>query len=166
MTFLLQKNKICNFYDTSVFMTGKDLKAKRKSKGWTQSLLAQKIGVSKGTVINYEKGKKIPESKNKILQEVFVGHVPQNYELNEKLNVLNEELRTYAKEDKNPSNYILEEILSKFHPVEIVAYLDRNRELFFNLEEFRLLAKNIVGTSEIEQLKEDIQNIKNRLNQH
>jgi len=132
-------------------MTGEDLKAKRKSQGWTQSQLAQRIGVSKGTVINYEKGKKIP---------------PQVYALNDKLNVLNEELRTYARVDKNPSNYILEEILSKFHPIEIVAYLDRHRELFFNLEEFRLLSKNMAGTSEIEQLREEIQDIKKRLDKN
>jgi len=147
-------------------MTGEDLKAKRKSQGWTQSQLAQRIGVSKGTVINYEKGKKIPESKNKILQEVFTKNSPQVYALNDKLNVLNEELRTYARVDKNPSNYILEEILSKFHPIEIVAYLDRHRELFFNLEEFRLLSKNMAGTSEIEQLREEIQDIKKRLDKN
>lgn len=146
-------------------MTAEELKTKRKLQGWTQSQLAQKIGVSKGTIINYEKGKKIPESKNKILQEVFIDHGPRNYALNEKLNVLNEELKTYAKTDDNPSNYVLEQILSKFHPVEIVAYLDRNRALFFNLDEFRLFAKNVVGTNEIEQLKEEIQAIKKRLDQ-
>jgi len=146
-------------------MRGEELKAKRKSQGWTQSQLAQKIGVSKGTIINYEKGKKIPESKNKILHEVFVGILPKNYGLNEKLNILNEEFKVYARDEKNPSSYILDEILSKFHPVEIVAYLDKNREQFFNLEEFRLLAKNIVGMGEIAQLKEEVQAIKERLDE-
>lgn len=146
-------------------MTGEELKAKRKAQGWTQSQLAQRIGVSKGTVINYEKGKKIPESKNKILQEVFTGDILPTYTLNEKLNVLNEELKTYAKVNKNPSNYILEEILSKFHPVEIIEYLDRHREVFFKYEEFRLLSKNMVGTSDIELIKEEIQKIKKRLDE-
>lgn len=146
-------------------MRGKELKAKRKSQGWTQSQLAQKIGVSKGTIINYEKGKKIPESKNKILHEVFVDDLSKNYALTEKLNVLNDEFKLYARNDKNPSTYTLEEILSKFHPIEIVAYLDKNREQFFNLEEFRLLAKNIVGVGEIAQLKEEVQAIKKRLDE-
>ncbi len=146
-------------------MTGKDLKAKRKAKGWTQSQLAQRIGVSKGTVINYEKGKKIPESKNKILVEVFTNDTAEVYALKDKLNVLNEELRTYTRANKYPSIQLIDEIMSKFHPVEIVDYLDRHRVIYFKLEEFRLLVKNMVGTNEMEQLKEEVKKIKKRLDE-
>ncbi len=144
-------------------MTGEELKTKRKLQGWTQSHLAQKIGVSKGTIINYEKGKKIPESKSKILQEVFVGRAVRNYTPSPKRNELKEDSKGYNKPKKAPSQPLLDQVLSKFHPVEIVAYLDRHRDLYFNLEEFKLLTKNIVDTNDLEQLKEDIRTIRKKL---
>jgi len=146
-------------------MNGEELKTKRKSKGWTQSELAQKIGVSKGTVINYEKGKKIPESKTKILTEVFSSNEVLLFPLSDKLNILSRELREKAEQNEDPSKYILEYILPKFHPAEIVAYQDRNRDVFLQLEEFGMLASNIVGESEIEYLKKEITAIKKRLDQ-
>ncbi len=74
-------------------MIGEELKANRKLKGWTQLELAQRIGVSKNTVINYEKGKTIPESKNKILENVFYPSTDKNYPLVDKLNILSLDLK-------------------------------------------------------------------------
>lgn len=144
-------------------MTGEELRDKRKSMDWTQSQLAQRIGVSKGTVINYEKGKKIPESKNKILQEVFRKETDLIYPLANKISMLSPELLKRAKQSNDPSSFIIEEVLNKFHPVEVVDYIDRHRDEYFNLEEFRLLSKNVVGTNEIQNLKREIKKINERL---
>lgn len=144
-------------------MIGEELKANRKLKGWTQLELAQRIGVSKNTVINYEKGKTIPESKNKILESVFYPNTDENYSLVDKLNVLSPDLKRMAEAEDSPSQFILEQVLTKFHPAEVIDYLDSNREVYLTLEEFRLLAKSIVGISEIQSLKEEIKKINQRL---
>ena len=49
-------------------MNGLEIKEKRIKLGLTQEELANLIGVSKNTVLNYEKGNTIPESKIKILK--------------------------------------------------------------------------------------------------
>lgn len=144
-------------------MTGSELKLKRKEKGWTQEQLAQRIGVSKGTVINYEKGNRIPDSKNDILKNVFLSESNANFPLSAKLDILSAEFKLKAKNKNNPSQYILQEFLSRFHPVEIVYFLDKNRLVYFELEEFRLLAKNAVSTNEIEELRNEIKRINKRL---
>jgi len=47
------------------------IKEKRKTLGITQEQLAKLIGVSKRTIINYEKGEKIPDTKSEILHKVL-----------------------------------------------------------------------------------------------
>lgn len=43
----------------------------RKKRGWTQDQLAEKLGTTKRTVVNYEAGKLIPESKMALLRHIF-----------------------------------------------------------------------------------------------
>ncbi len=52
-------------------MSGEDIKKKRKELGLTQEELAKLIGVSKNTILNYEKGRVIPDSKISILDFVL-----------------------------------------------------------------------------------------------
>lgn len=52
-------------------MEGIDVKKIREKLGLTQTELADKIGVSRGTIVNYENGGVIPESKRSILNNLI-----------------------------------------------------------------------------------------------
>lgn len=52
-------------------MNAKDLINNRKKSKLTQKQLAEKLGVDRRTIINYEKGELIPESKVKLLHFIF-----------------------------------------------------------------------------------------------
>ncbi len=52
-------------------MDGIEIKKKREELGLTQKELADLIGASRETIINYEKGKPIPRSKSEILHKVL-----------------------------------------------------------------------------------------------
>ncbi len=144
-------------------MTGNELRAKRKSSGWTQAELAQKLGVSKGTIINYEKGRTIPESKTKILAAVFDLKEEREYKVEHLLSLLSPDLRSSAKKVHNPARYVLELVLGHIDPELLVSHIDKNRDIFFQMDEFRLLSKNAVGMDEIEMLKIEIKTIKQKL---
>ncbi len=57
-----------------------DIKKNRELKGWSQSFLAEKVGVSLRTIQNYEAGGKIPKSKYAIFHMMFRedGNTAQN----------------------------------------------------------------------------------------
>ncbi len=48
-----------------------DLKRERISRGWSQMELAKKLGVSRGTISNYESDGVIPKTKLPILAQLF-----------------------------------------------------------------------------------------------
>ena len=52
-------------------MSDFNIRQLRKNMGLTQKQLAEKIGVSSNTIINWEKGEVIPKSKYPILNEFF-----------------------------------------------------------------------------------------------
>lgn len=52
-------------------MNGEDVKKLREVLGLTQDELAQKIGVSRNTIINYERGGVIPESRQQLFASLF-----------------------------------------------------------------------------------------------
>ena len=52
-------------------MDAEDVKKLREILGLTQEELAQKIGVTRNTIINYEKGGVIPDSKIQLIQSLF-----------------------------------------------------------------------------------------------
>ncbi len=54
-----------------LIMDGVEIKQKREELGLTQKELADLIGASRETIINYEKGKPIPKSKSEILNKVL-----------------------------------------------------------------------------------------------
>lgn len=47
------------------------VKSERNLQGWTQSVLAKKVGVDVSTVIRWESGGSIPQEKMIILRELF-----------------------------------------------------------------------------------------------
>lgn len=53
-------------------MTGEDLKELRNKKGWTQDELASLAGVTKRSIINYEKSAIIPKSKANTFHFIFL----------------------------------------------------------------------------------------------
>ena len=53
-------------------MEGLEIRQRREQLGLTQKELADLIGASRETIINYEKGKRIPRSKSEILHKVLV----------------------------------------------------------------------------------------------
>jgi DNA-binding XRE family transcriptional regulator len=63
-------------------MNGIELRENRIKHGLTQEKLGELLGVSKRTVINYEQGEVIPNTKSEILHRVFSGS--QTVELKEK----------------------------------------------------------------------------------
>ncbi len=52
-------------------MEAEEIKRRRKELGYTQETLAKRLGVSLRTVVNYENGAKIPESKYVLLHEML-----------------------------------------------------------------------------------------------
>ncbi len=54
-------------------MEGLEIKQRREALGLTQKELGDRIGASRETIINYEKGKPIPKSKSEILNRVLSG---------------------------------------------------------------------------------------------
>lgn len=47
------------------------VKSERNLQGWTQSVLAKKVGVDVSTVIRWESGGSIPQKKMILLRELF-----------------------------------------------------------------------------------------------
>jgi len=58
-------------------MNGLDIKRRREELGLAQQELANKIGVSRNTIINYEKGGVIPEPKRQMLEAFLFGDEKQ-----------------------------------------------------------------------------------------
>lgn len=52
----------------------------RKDLGLTQEKFAQRLGIGRRTIINYEQGGKIPESKQKLIKMVLDGYTPPGNE--------------------------------------------------------------------------------------
>ncbi len=71
--FGLRKTNISAIFHkkcTVLKMNSKNIKELRKKIKMTQEELGRAIGVSKRTIINYEKGEVIPQTKNEILHNI------------------------------------------------------------------------------------------------
>lgn len=93
-----------------------DVKKLRKKIDLTQSELAQECGVTLRTVQNWEKGETIPESKQKLLQ-----NIAEKYEKNSQKIVGN--MNNIQSNNINDTDTIKEivQILTEKHEREIVA---------------------------------------------
>jgi len=63
-------------------MKGLEIKELREKLGMTQEKLGLLIGVSRNTIINYEKGGKIPDSKREILSKILTNNAQNNTQEN------------------------------------------------------------------------------------
>ena len=63
-------------------MKGLEIKELREKLGITQEKLGLLIGVSRNTIINYEKGGKIPDSKREILSNILTNNAQNNTQEN------------------------------------------------------------------------------------
>ncbi len=60
------------YFDTNRLKTRTlNIKRERRKRGWSQEELANMLGVSRGTIANYENNGVIPESKRPILNRIF-----------------------------------------------------------------------------------------------
>ena len=92
-------------------MNALEIKTNRKKNGLTQEALAKLLGVSKRTIINYEKGEVIPETKNELLHSIFN---------KEGIDILNEPVENYIKSSPNE----IEEIEEVIREREKISELD------------------------------------------
>lgn len=97
-------------------MNAKEIKKRRKELNLTQSELAKMIGVSPFTVLNYEKGKKIPDSKIGILNKVLFGKEESIPEKTPEITTLDEFTRKIIKEEVV---IILKPIIKKLDKLDI-----------------------------------------------
>ena len=82
-------------------MEGSDIKRRREELGLTQKELGDLIGASRETVINYEKGKTIPQSKSEILHKVLLDDAYSKNVSHEQVKMLGEPI-----ENKNGNRFI------------------------------------------------------------
>jgi len=69
-------------------MSNLDLKTRRKEAGLTQQQLATELGVDRRTIINYEKGESIPESKAKLIDIILARNVKPVQAIGSEINSL------------------------------------------------------------------------------
>lgn len=115
-------------------MNGIEIKEKRIKLGLTQEELANLIGVSKNTVLNYEKGNTIPDSKIKILESVLNKEYP---------NIANEPKTTYGLKGYDLKiKQAEEEILVRKSMLEVLEESDPN---FSHLQTIIKLLEDKIG---------------------
>lgn len=110
-------------------MEGSEIRDKRKSLKLTQGKLADRLGVSKRTIINYENGAVIPESKVLLLDLVL--NVNENY-INEVKNDYDELIKNINKiiNELKYENLSLENLEELQKAYEIRSKVYRDLEFF------------------------------------
>ncbi|WP_281321986.1 helix-turn-helix transcriptional regulator [Flavobacterium aestivum] len=115
----------------------KDLNIKelRKKKGYSQTELAGKIGVSRQTIVNYEKGEVIPESKKELLYNILQS---------ENVDFVNEEREQYKPTTTGYGKKILEieeEIKVRMDTIKLLK--DQKQDYSHQLKIIELLKTQI-----------------------
>lgn len=111
-------------------MNALEIKEHREKKGLTQEGLAKLIGVSKNTILNYEKGRVIPESKNELLEKILL---QDNTNITHNLhNIEHPKSSGYDKkineiEDQIKHHYEIIKLLKE--KIDIIKSAKRNHEL-------------------------------------
>lgn len=111
-------------------MNGLQIKENREKQGLTQEGLAKLIGVSKNTILNYEKGKVIPESKNELLEKILLQNDIDI--VSENNNIEYQKTSGYDKkindiEDQIKHHYEIIKLLKE--KIDIIRSAKRNHEL-------------------------------------
>jgi transcriptional regulator with XRE-family HTH domain len=115
----------------------KDLNIKdlRNEKGFSQSELARRIGVSRQTIVNYEKGEVIPESKKELLYNILLD-IPVLF-----VNKKGEEYTPTLKGYTNKVSEIEEEIKIRLGTIKILK--NQNKDFSHEINMIELLKKQI-----------------------
>ncbi len=111
-------------------LLGMRLKEVRKSKGYTQNDLAQKIGVSKVTICGYESGKRVP-SLDTFVQLLDILEVEPNYLLGRDT-LIGEDISEYRIKVSREDIKILKEIRN--NPIVYNRFLDNTRGIINFIE--------------------------------
>lgn len=113
-------------------MNDLNIKELRIQKGLSQNELAKKIGVSRQTIVNYEKGEVIPESKRDILYNIL---------LNKETNVVKENVECYTKTLGGYSKKISEKEEEIKTRLETIKLLKEKKQDFSHQEKIISLLK-------------------------
>ncbi|QYS89093.1 helix-turn-helix domain-containing protein [Flavobacterium davisii] len=119
-------------------MDGSILKENRKKYGLTQSDLGKLLGVAKRTIINYEKGEIIPDTKSELLHNIFSKLKAENSNSISKVNF----------EENEKNNFLKEKIEMLSEQVNILK--DSNKELKEQLKYYKDLFTKSQNSSQID----------------
>ncbi len=137
-------------------MTGEELRNKRIEFGLSQKELSELLGISRNTVSNYERDSVIPASRLVIINAVF-----ERLESENNTSEIAEDTSTaYNLKDETIPKEFLNEILNKFHPIEIINYIYDHLDQYMAQKEFVRLAKSVVNEHEISKMKASIEELK------
>jgi transcriptional regulator with XRE-family HTH domain len=109
-----------------------DIKKERKNRGWSQEKLAKLLGVSRGTIVNYENDGVIPETKRPMLNRIFGD-----------------------KESDASSSIYLEKDGTKIPLRELAVFFVENQDVFMQNSVLRLAIDKMVA----QKLNEKLQDI-------
>lgn len=119
-------------------MNALDIKENRKKLKLTQEELAKLLGVSKRTVINYEKGEVIPETKSELLRKIFSeseNEIPRKVKYINDVVVLNTDEEIEVFRNKNGINFYLypdDSIKIEVPVLPFEAYASSQIECYFD----------------------------------
>jgi len=142
-------------------MTGEELRKRRIKLKLNQDEFGALIGISRNTVSNYERNKKIPASRMPALLSAL--ERLENEIVSENQSKNQEKLQSLVKETE--SGHLLEAVLEKFHPLEVIRYIHNHFDQYLEYEEFFMLARNVVNMDEIAQMRKDIEELNEKFRQ-
>lgn len=126
------------------------IKELREKLGLTQEKLAELIGVSRNTIINYEKGGKIPESKRQILNNILLKNAQYETVVNEPSSVY---LTGYDKK-VNEAKQEIEELEKKLKSND-PDLSEKAKEFIRNIISLKYEEINLILEAKLDKLKED-----------
>nr|WP_262713247.1 helix-turn-helix transcriptional regulator [Aquimarina algiphila] len=97
-----------------------DIKKERKNQGMTQQEFADLLGVTRKTIVNYESGGNIPESREKLFKYILKT-------FNKKENSSSQKEDHYAKDLNKTDKALMSKVLEKFEHIgddEVALYVD------------------------------------------
>ena len=146
-----------------------EIKLKRKELGLTQDQLAKLVGVSKRTIINYEKGEVIPDTKREIFHNFLKkekGDLKDKLEANQVTSQLNEPASEYKSEQKEGAefdNLSFEAKLKEIYGAILASKNDAKENKEFIRREKRLNLENFASLQEqLFEFEEELKKVKSK----
>lgn len=135
-----------------------DIKEIRKKLQLTQEELGNLIGVSRNTIINYEKGGKIPDSKSTILNNLLNENAQNKNILNEPQAVYETGFDKKIAESKKEIEKIKEEILKFENKIEQDPAKKTTYEKYISSYEEQIFLLNEIINITLEAKKDFLEN--------